>query len=189
MTTKIWLVRHGQTDWNKELLIQGRFDKPLNETGKEQLKKTALKMAAQDMQFDAYLCSPLQRAIASCLIIKETLHQENLPLVKRENLIEREFGEADGIKITNAVYARILKDDYKGIEKSADIQKRAKAEILEIAKLYPNQNVLVVTHSHFIKALFTTLDSTLTFQSTLANGSLNYVEITDGKIVNFYFNK
>ncbi len=146
-------------------------------------------MAFLHMQFDAYLSSPLQRAVASCQIIKETLNQEMLPLVKRENLIEREFGEADGIKITDAVYERILKDDFKGIEKSIDIQKRATTEIFEIAKLYPNQKILIVTHSHFIKALFTTLDSHLTFRSTLANGSLNYVEIEDGKIVNFYFNK
>lgn len=189
MATKIVLIRHGQTDWNKELLIQGRFDKPLNDTGKKQLEETALKLAKMGLTFDAYLCSPLQRAVESCLIIKHHIDQKNAPFIKRENLIEREFGIADGMKITDDVYKLILNDAYEGMEKSEDIQKRAKKEILDIACLYPNQCVLVVTHSHFIKALFTTLDHNLTFQSFLANGSLNFIEVENGTITSFAFNQ
>lgn len=189
MATKICLIRHGQTDWNKALLIQGRFDKPLNDTGRLQLLETAQKLESFNLSFDAFLCSPLSRAVESCLIVKGKIDKKNLPLIKRENLIEREFGVADGMKITNDIYSHILNDEYEGMEKSVDIQERAKKEIFEIAKLYPNQNVLVVTHSHFIKALFTTLDKNLTFQSFLANGSLNFVTIENNEIISFEFNK
>lgn len=187
--TKIVLIRHGQTDWNKELLIQGRFDKPLNETGRQQIKETAIKLEKLGFTFDVYLCSPLQRAVESCYIIKQHLDQKNVPFIQRKQLIEREFGAADGMKITEDVYQHILQDDYAGMEKSKDIQKRARKEIFSIANLYPNQQVLVVTHSHFIKALFTTLDQNLTFQSFLANGSFNFVEIENEEIVSFAFNQ
>lgn len=189
MATKIVLIRHGQTDWNKEALIQGRFDKPLNDIGRQQLSKTALKLEKMGFTFDAYLCSPLQRAIESCMIIKKYLDKKDIPLIKRQNLIERKFGIADGMKINDVVYRHILHDDYDGMEKSKDIQERARKEIFDIAKMYPNQCVLAVTHSHFIKALFTTLDESLTFQSVLANGSLSFVEVEDEKIISFAFNK
>lgn len=188
MATKICLIRHGQTDWNKALLIQGRFDKPLNDTGRLQLAKTAEKLERMHLCFDAFLCSPLSRAVESCQIVKERIDKKNLPLIKRENLIEREFGVADGMKITDEIYAHILNDAYEGMEKSRDIQERATKEILEIASLYPNQTVLVVTHSHFIKALFTTLDTSLTFQSFLANGSLNFITVENNQITSFSFN-
>lgn len=189
MATKICLIRHGQTDWNKALLIQGRFDKPLNDTGRMQLAKTAEKLQDLHLVFDAFLSSPLSRAVESCQIIREKLGQTHLPIIKRQNLIEREFGVADGMKITDEIYTYILQDAYEGMEKAKDIQERARKEILEIASLYPNQTILVVTHSHFIKALFTTLDKTLTFQSFLANGSLNFVTIENNQITSFAFNK
>ena len=75
------------------------------------------------------------------------------------------------------------------MEKSTTIRKRAYNEILALDQIYPNKKILVVTHSHFIKALFTQLDQSLTFKSSLANGSLNFVEIDNGKIINFKFNQ
>ncbi len=189
MATKIYLIRHGQTDWNKDLLIQGRFDKPLNETGRLQLKETALKLKSLNIAFDVYLTSPLSRAIESCTIIKKEIDKKNAPIIKRKNLIEREFGIADGMHITDDVYEKILVDGFEGMEKSSDIQKRAINEIFEIAKTYKDKTILAVTHSHFIKALFTTLDNNLTFKSFLANGSLNIIEIDDNKIISFAFNQ
>lgn len=186
--TIICLIRHGQTDWNKEFLIQGRKDIPLNETGKSQIHTTASKLKNIPIVWDTFLSSPLSRAYETCQIVCEDLGYHNPNISKRFNLIEREFGEADGIKITDEVYDKILKDDYLDMETSYEISKRAITEILEIAKLYPNNNILIATHSHFIKALFTTLDKNLTFKSLLNNGALNFIEIENGKIINFKFN-
>lgn len=57
---KLYLVRHGQTDFNKGDLTQGSSDIPLNETGKEQARKLAERV--KNMRFDAYYVSPLTRA-------------------------------------------------------------------------------------------------------------------------------
>lgn len=186
--TIICLVRHGQTNWNKATLIQGRKDIPLNEEGKLQIHNTSKKLKKIPITWDTFLSSPLSRAYETCEILCEDLGYQNPKIIKRFNLIEREFGEADGIKITDEVYERILADNYINMETSSDISKRALKEIFEIAKLYPNNNILIATHSHFIKALFTTLDKSLTFKSLLSNGALNFIEIENGKIINFKFN-
>ena len=187
--TLICLVRHGQTDWNKDFLIQGRFDIPLNDFGRNQIHVTSSKLKEINIKWDVFVSSPLSRAVETCEIICNDLNYKNITIENRENLIEREFGEADGIPISNEVYDNILKDNYKGMEKSFDINKRAINEILDIAKEYPNKNVLATTHSHFIKGVFTVLDKNITFKSTLLNGALNFIIVEDDKIVEFYFNK
>ena len=175
MSTLICLIRHGQTDWNQQFLIQGRFDIPLNNEGKKQINQTICRLNSYNIHWDLFLSSPLLRAKEEIII--------------RDQLIEREFGEADGLKITDTVYERILNDDYQGMEKSTIIRKRAYDEMLALDHIYPNKKILIVTHSHFIKALFTQLDQKITFKSSLANGSLNFVEIDKGKIIHFKFNQ
>ena len=59
----IWLTRHGQTNLNKQHLMQGRTDEPLNETGRAQARAARAQLG--DMHFDAVYASPLQRAIES----------------------------------------------------------------------------------------------------------------------------
>lgn len=188
MRTMICLIRHGQTDWNKAHLIQGRLDLPLNNTGKMQLEQTAKRLATYGIKWDMILSSPLSRAYESAQIIQKILQIDN-PVIKRNQLIEREFGSAEGLEINQTVYNKILTDNYSGMETSSTIQARARKEILDIASLYEGKHILIVSHSHFIKALFTTLDSQLTFQSTLENGNLNFVEIDCQEIINYQFNQ
>lgn len=187
--TNICLVRHGQTDWNKEFKIQGRYNVPLNATGKEQILKTAIKIKNLDIKWDVFYSSPLDRAIETCSIIKNHLGYSNNEIIIEDDLIEREFGVADGLHINDEVYDKILIDGYAGMEKASEIQERAYNVIIKIAKAHPNKNILIATHSHLIKALFTKLDNNLTFKSLLNNGSLNFVNFEDDKIINFEFNK
>lgn len=186
--TIICLVRHGETSWNNKHLIQGRIDIPLNDNGINQIKETAEKLKQYNISFDTFISSPLSRAIDTCKIICESLNITNYQINTRNDLIEREFGEADGITITDEVYDKILKDEYIKMEKSFEIKERAKNAIYQIASKYPNKTILITTHSHFIKALFSTLDENITFKTLLLNGALNFVEVIDGKITAFYFN-
>ena len=56
---KIYIVRHGETDWNGPRRLQGRSDIPLNETGIEEAKITG--EALKDVPFAAAFVSPLTR--------------------------------------------------------------------------------------------------------------------------------
>ena len=136
MSTLICLIRHGQTDWNQQFLIQGRFDIPLNNEGKKQINQTICRLNSYNIHWDLFLSSPLLRAKETCQIIKEHLGYQKEEIIIRDQLIEREFGEADGLKITDTVYERILNDDYQGMEKSTIIRKRAYDEMLALSLIH-----------------------------------------------------
>lgn len=54
MSTLICLIRHGQTDWNQQFLIQGRFDIPLNNEGKKQINQTICRLNAYNIHWDLF---------------------------------------------------------------------------------------------------------------------------------------
>ena len=64
---KIYFVRHGETDWNKERKIQGQVDIPLNEFGRHLARETA--KGLRDVPFDVCFTSPLGRARETAEII------------------------------------------------------------------------------------------------------------------------
>ena len=66
---KIYLVRHGETDWNKERKIQGQVDIPLNAFGIHLAEETA--KGLRDIPFDICFSSPLGRAKDTARIILE----------------------------------------------------------------------------------------------------------------------
>lgn len=189
MKTLVCLVRHGETDWNKLHLIQGRIDISLNEQGRKQINQTGINILKLGIDWNTYLSSPLKRALESCEIIRHVLNDDNKPIIICPNLIEREFGKADGTIIDSEVYKKVKANEIEGMEKSFEIQSRAINELYRIVQKYKGQNILIVTHSHFIKAIFTVLDQSLQFDAILKNGGLNFIEFEDNKIKRFAFNK
>ena len=188
METKICLIRHGQTDWNNQRLIQGRIDNPLNETGKMQLKEVGRYLKEVDNDWDIIISSPLSRAIESATIVKNEL-EFNKDIIINDNVIEREFGKAEGESICEEIYNKLTNDDVEGLEKSYELQTRAYSAILDIANKYQGKNILIITHSHFIKGLFTKISNEFTFTRPLYNASLNYVYVNESKITKYVFNK
>ena len=59
--TELILIRHGETDWNRELRFQGQVDVPLNATGMEQARRVAERLAAEQWVVDHLVCSDLIR--------------------------------------------------------------------------------------------------------------------------------
>lgn len=93
MKTEIWLIRHGETDWNAEQRLQGWRDIPLNEAGRQQAKSVQRFLTQQNIAFDAVLTSDLQRAIQTAQIAFE-----GYPTVLNQDaqLRERNYGIYEG---------------------------------------------------------------------------------------------
>ncbi len=90
---KLYLVRHGQTDYNLKNLLQGSTDNPLNDTGRQQAHQLASMLA--DIPFDIIYSSPLKRALETAEIIRES-NVNRPPIVLDERLREIDMGEWEG---------------------------------------------------------------------------------------------
>lgn len=147
---KLFIVRHGKTDWNEQGLVQGWTDIPLNETGvndAENLAKTFDKSL-----IDICLCSTLKRARQTAQILVD-----NEKIKYGETLKERKFGSFEGKKI---IFDDIkLLWDYKlnysedGVESLRECLQRAENVLKKIKENYDGKTVLLVTHGGFMKAL------------------------------------
>ncbi len=87
----VYLIRHGETEWNKESRIQGREDVPLCAEGLEQARETAEKF--RDMPLAAVLTSPLSRAETTARYIGAA---SGAPVYVEPDLTERDFGSVSG---------------------------------------------------------------------------------------------
>lgn len=151
MKTKVILVRHGETNWNKARKFQGMTDIPLNELGKTQA--TYAREALRDVHINAAYASPLQRAVETAqiileshetdLIIENELHEQNAGdwegLTAQE--IEERFPGQHDIWTYKPTEVRIQNG-----ERFQDVQTRATAAFWEIARNNPGETVLIVAH-------------------------------------------
>lgn len=180
MITTIYIIRHGQTEGNKLRVFQGRIDTPLNDTGREQILKTCKKMASLEITFDVLISSPLSRALESANIIK-SFYPSNKPIIIDENAIERSFGLAEGIPLTDENYTKIMNNEFADQESEFQIMKRAKHFIDNILETYPGKRIVVVTHSHFLKACMKPYIKSLQFNSKTLNAGLSILKFNEFK--------
>jgi broad specificity phosphatase PhoE len=152
--TELWLVRHGETDWNREGLFQGHADIPLNETGLQQARATADALALAGKTFAALYSSPLSRARQTA---EETARQLAMPLHLDERLREINQGEWTGknYKMIRAQFGDPGKADgvhetihsrAPGGESVAEVAARLAAAASDIARQHPGQAVLIFSH-------------------------------------------
>lgn len=100
MKKKLYLLRHGETEFNKKGIYQGILDSPLTEAGVQQVQTNAflLKRKLADVQDQQilFLSSPLGRAIQSSKLIQQILDRKELTIVTDERLKEVDIGEWNG---------------------------------------------------------------------------------------------
>jgi len=155
--TTLYLVRHGETTWNRERRIQGHRDPPLNETGRWQAQALAEHLAG--VCFDAAYASDLCRARHTAEII---LLRHNLPIETRTELRERFLGRWEGLLIDDLPVVdseawqvwltRPRNYAPHGGETEVDLERRAVGAISSIANAHPFGTVLVVSHGGTIRA-------------------------------------
>jgi broad specificity phosphatase PhoE len=147
--TVLGLLRHGQTDWNIDFRLQGVTDIPLNETGIAQAQDAAV--AINQADWDVVLTSPLSRAVDTAQIV---VRENNFPaLIVEELLLERSFGEAEGLSHDEwrARYADT--NTVPGGESLHELQLRSEKLLAHLAEKYAGNRVLAVTHGALIRKL------------------------------------
>ena len=138
----IYLVRHGQTDWNLFRKFNGVTDTLLNQTGISQAKLQAENL--RSVSFDACFCSPRTRALQTCEIIYKG------PIVLDDRLAEINVGEFEGTDETDVeamklAWQAIMSGD-KGTENFQAFTKRVCDFCDMIVEDHKDKNVLIVTH-------------------------------------------
>jgi len=192
---KLYLFRHGQTDWNKVHRFQGRIDIPLNEFGRELARVTAQRWPI--VPYDRVYCSPLNRAQETAQLILEG-RPEAEQIITDERIIEFAFGENEGKSIDeagndpkNPMYNLLHHPESympaPGAESFEDLVERARRfltdEILPLEK-QGLKNILVVAHGALIRGIVcaTGLKQIPNFwDCPYHNCCLTTLDITDGE--------
>lgn len=142
------LIRHGQTEWNKNQLMQGISDIPLNETGRQQAHETGAKLQQMGLRYDRVLSSPLSRAHETAQRVGEFFGltvSQTYP-----ELMERAYGAAEGKNIPD--YESDAPDRfYPGVETERDLYVRAVRALREVVRQYPGERLMVVSHGSLIR--------------------------------------
>lgn len=89
---KLYLLRHGQTEFNVKKLVQGRCDSPLTDLGRQQAAKAAAWLKARDVTPDKVVSSPLSRAMATARLVAGELLGPDTAVEPCEGIIERSYG-------------------------------------------------------------------------------------------------
>jgi len=147
--TRFFLVRHGETEWNRIHRIQGSSDIPLNDTGRSQALKVGGVLSRHT--FDLIVSSPLSRAMETATIIARRL-QMPLPL-PLPALVERHYGEAEGAT-REELDARFPGDTpVPGRESRDDVHKRVLRALGDLAIRHPHADIVAVTHGGVIRSV------------------------------------
>lgn len=145
----IVLVRHGETDWNRDHRVQGHTDVPLNEEGRRQAH--ALSALLDGHVFDAVYSSDLSRALETATILAEP---RSLDVRTLASLREKNFGTWEGLSDVD-VHERFGDPGPGGwgdAETTHEMAGRTVAALLGIGAAHNGKAVLVITHGGPMRA-------------------------------------
>jgi len=155
---KLYILRHGETEFNAQNRYAGTLDIELSEKGIEQSRKAAATLAA--IPIDIIYSSSKKRAYRTAQIINEHISK---PLYKSGLLIERNLGVYEGLtrkeakeKYPGLWERNVLYDERStehGGESVLDVKKRAQKVMDEIVGKYPGKNILLVTHGYISRMI------------------------------------
>ena len=186
MTTRLCLVRHGETAWNAEHRVQGQLDIPLSEVGLKQAQ--AVGRALKEEHFDAIYSSDLVRARQTAEPIANFL---SIKMLLEKDLRERHYGIFERLTYAEVKvrypedYARFeaREPDYafRTGESLKDFSARSIAVISKIVNEHKDKSILVFTHGGVLDKLYrfiTGLPLSAPRNFGIPNAGLNRIEIT-----------
>jgi 2,3-bisphosphoglycerate-dependent phosphoglycerate mutase len=158
ITTKITIIRHGETEWNVSMRLQGNQNSELTLRGKKQVELVAKALSRRD--FNVLISSDQGRAVNTAEIINK---YHNLKMILNKNLRERNFGIMEGL--TREEIAIKFPDVHDGyIKRKSEYQipdgeslvqlyTRVTCELNNINKQYEGSKILIVTHGGVLDCL------------------------------------
>ena len=156
--TRIYLVRHGETIWNKTHRFQGFSDVKLTEKGIEQAKK--LSNSLSNIKFDIAFSSDLSRSFDTCRYILNN----NQEIFREKDLKEVNFGEWEGLTRAGIDSEELQQFFNYPLDFAApdgesffDVQKRAFNCFTNIVEKNEGKNILIVSHGGVIRTLIAEL--------------------------------
>jgi probable phosphoglycerate mutase len=186
--TELVLIRHGETDMNRELRFQGQVNASLNDVGHEQARRLARRMAGESAH--AVYASDLLRARQTAAPVAGEL---GLPAVSESGLREQDFGRVDGMRVADIqrehpeAWAGWLRFDedfaLPGGESTRAFHARVMAAVQRLVAAHPGQTVVVVTHGGVLDMVYRTARSlglNGPRQSEIPNAGLNRVRVREG---------
>lgn len=159
---ELYIIRHGETDWNKEKRLQGRSDTELNEYGIELAMITSL--ALKDIHFDYIYSSPLKRAYKTAEIIRR---DRDVEIKTDDRLLEIAFGVMEGVPMKDRpesfqkfFTAPAEYEAPEGGESYEELVERTKEFIEDVVvpASYNCERMLIVAHGALNKALMLNLN-------------------------------
>jgi broad specificity phosphatase PhoE len=178
VATTLLLVRHGETDWNRDRRIQGHTDVPLNASGREQSERLAETLDAG--RVDAVYSSDLSRARETATILAA---RRGLSVQLSSELRERHFGTweglTDGIALERFPEAR--NGSWGDGETTDEMAVRVLAALRGIAGAHGGETVVVVTHGGPVRAVLRA--SGVDQGGPIGNCSVVTLAVDDGEFV------
>ena len=179
---RLYLVRHGQTDWNVQKRAQGHTDRPLDSTGQQQAKLVG--KAFLDLPVQRVLTSDLKRAQQTA---DEIARQTRAPLEILPELRERGFGEWEGQNFAEIAIRFGFEADFKGVtrndvtppggESFVEVWSRLESVVRDVRNR--NENTAIVAHGgtcSLLMAMFLDGDVSLSNAFRFSNASINELE-------------
>lgn len=189
--TRVYLVRHGQTEWNRELRFRGRADIPLNENGHRQA--SAIADALTDEGISAIYTSPLRRSIETAQPVAVVLH---LDITTVQGLIDISYGEWEGLGYDEVRrrYAKLYREweerpdlvKFPNGESLDDARRRSFSALTEIVEKNSGKSILIIPHRVINKVLLCALlglSNSHFWRIRQDTGCINVIEYSDRRFV------
>ena len=189
--TSIYLVRHGQTAWNKEEIFRGRTDVPLDETGLKQAELAAEYF--KGMEIHGIYSSPLVRAWQTAEKIAQSHSVKVQPL---DGIIDLSFGNWEGHphqeikKIDSERYKQWVEEPHRvrlpGGESLDEVRIRSMAALEEVIQKHPGKTLVLVSHRVINKVLICGIlgiDNSHFWQIGQDTTAINLFQYKNGKYV------
>ena len=184
--SQLTLVRHGQSEWNKQNLFTGWRDPDLTDQGVAEARNAGRALKAEGINFTIAFTSELTRAQKTCALLLEEQGQADLQTIRNVALNERDYGDLSGLNKDDArekwgeeqvhIWRRSFDTPPPGGESLKDTAERVLPYFNNtiMPRIQAGENVLIAAHGNSLRALVMVLDG-------LSEAEITQVNIATGE--------